>query len=147
MVTVRTNPGPFQWPIIVASVVIGVTLLVATRATKSTLLRLMPPWVLLVLGLGMAVGGVITLAGMSSQTLTGLDVERVGLSLLLLLWVLYGTLAWAYVGPAALLQEELLSAFAGSCGWRAWQVTKQVRATRALVLAAVLDSGVEEGQP
>ncbi len=145
MVTVRTNPGPFQWPIIVASVVIGVTLLVATRATKSTLLRLMPPWVLLVLGLGMAAGGVITLVGMVSQTLTGLLAERVGLSWLMLLWVLYGVLAWAYAGPAAVLQLELLSAFAGSCGWRALQITWQVRSGRAQLRAAMEERAPGEG--
>ncbi len=136
MITVRTNPGPFQWSIIVASIAIGVTLLVATRATKSTLLRMMPPWVLLVLGIGMAAGGAIALAGMRSQTLAGLLAERVGLSWLLLLGVSYGSLAWAYFGAAAVLQTELLGAFAVSCGWRAWQITRQVRRMRAVLLTA-----------
>lgn len=133
MIAVRTNPGPFQWPIIVASVTIGVTLLVATKATSSTLLRLMPPWILLALGISMAAGGVISLIGMRSQTLGGLQTERVGLLWLLLVWVSYGSLAWVYFGAATLLQLELLSAFAIGCGWRAMQITKQVRLIRAVL--------------
>ena len=66
----------------------------------------------------------------------GLLAEQVGLSWLFLLWVLYATLAWVYVGPASILQLELLAAFAFACGWRVLQIGTQVRAMRSALRSA-----------
>lgn len=135
MIAVRSNPGPFQWPIVGAITVIGATLLVATRVTGSTLLRMMPPWVLVVLGVGMLAGGGIAVAGMLAKTLWGLLIEQVGLSWLLLLLLLYAVLAWYYVGPAAVLQTELLLGLIAGCGGRILQIRRQVRPAQTALRA------------
>lgn len=142
MIIVRTTPGPFQVTFLVASLVGGATLAVAGRHLGSTLARALPPWVTLILAVGLITGSGVALAGMAVQRLSGLLAESVGLGQLALLFVTYSGFTVVYTGLRGVITVVFFVAFAGACVWRIIQIVRSVQDTRTAINAR-LSSQVE----
>lgn len=146
MITIRTNPGPFQVMFLIAAILGGVGLAVAGNHLGSTLARVLPGWVTWMLAAGLVSGSVVALIGMSVQRLVGLLAEQVGMAELAVLFLVYSGFTFEYVGPRGFVTVIFFLAFAAACTWRLVQIVRDVKKARQVIHEA-LEAQSRRGSP
>lgn len=125
MIIIRNSPGPFEVMFMLAAIVGGLTILATSYMTAVG--RTLPVWMVLYLGLGLVVGGAMSLYGILTKRAIGPLIERSGLLLLTILFITYTGLIIVAVGWRGMTSAVFFVAFAGAGMWRMWQITKAFR--------------------
>lgn len=134
MIILRSAPGPFEVMFMLAAIVGGCTILATSYMTAVG--RTLPVWMVIYLGLGLIVGGSMSLYGILTKRATGPLIERSGLLLLVILFLTYTGLIFAAVGWRGMTTVVFFLAFAAASGWRMWQITKVFRAAAEVLKEA-----------
>lgn len=108
-----------------AAIVGGFTILATSYMTQVG--RTIPVWMVLYLGLGLIVGGAMSLYGILTKRGSGPMLERSGLLLLVILFLTYSGLIFIAVGWRSATTEVFFVAFAVASGWRRRQINKALR--------------------
>lgn len=122
----------------------GIGIGVAGSRLGSTLARALPPWVTLMLAAGLVTGSVVALIGMSLQRLVGLQMERVGMAELTVLFLVYSGFTLEYVGVRGFVTVVFFWAFAAACIWRSVQIVRSVREVRKAIHEALAAQSGDE---
>lgn len=122
MITIKTRPGPFQVMFLAAAIIGGLALLILRSHLGSTLSQQLPDWVTVVLSAGMLAAGSVALFGTMKQSLVGLLAERVGITGLGALLLLYSAFTIYYTGLRGLVTVVFFVAITSACAWRAIQI-------------------------
>lgn len=125
MIILRSSPGPFEVMFMLAAIVGGFTIIATSYMTAVG--RTLPLWMVLYLGLGLIVGGSMSLYGILTKRGAGPLIERSGLLLLVILFLTYTGLIFVAVGWRSTTTAVFFLAFAAAATWRIGQITKAFR--------------------
>ena len=100
--------------ILALSVFSGATAL-ALKAAPESLEAILPHWGVVVWGVLLALGSLISLVGMAFQTMNGIILEQVGSVMVGATTVFYSTLAIYVVGPSAIQTIGIILAWGLAC--------------------------------
>src|ERR1043166_8811964 len=112
MIILRSSPGPFEVMFMLAAIIGGFTILATSYMTAVG--RTLPLWMVLYLGLGLIVGGAMSLYGIITKRAIGPLIERSGLLLLTILFVTYAGLVIVAVGWRGMTSVVFFLAEAGA---------------------------------
>lgn len=143
MIIVRAKQNPFQLAFMIAAVLGGLALLVLRQRLGSTLAQQLPAVITVILGIGLVAGAGTTLAGMSTQRIIGLLLERAGLLILTILFAVYAAFTVDFVGIKGLITVVFFAAFTVASAYRAWQISSDIRGIESDIKQAVAEQ--EEG--
>lgn len=125
MIILRNSPGPFEVMFMIAAIIGGFTILATSYMTVVG--RTLPVWLILYIGLGLIVGGSMSLYGILAKRGSGPMFERSGLLLLVILFITYTGLVFVAVGWRGATTGVFFLAFAGASEWRRRQIKKALR--------------------
>lgn len=126
--------NPFEVWLLTACVIQGLVVLTHT-ARPPSVQALLPPWLRLLWGVLLLVGGVLSVAGLYwPDPFTGIEIKRVGLVLAAAGVLAYGVALLA-VGPNGYLAAATNIAFAFACAVRVYQVSQALTAARGRIAA------------
>ncbi|MFC3453990.1 hypothetical protein [Amycolatopsis speibonae] len=125
MIILRSTPGPFEVMFMLAAIVGGVTILFTSYMTVVG--RTIPVWMVLYIGIGLVVGGAMSLYGILTKRGVGPLIERAGLALLVILFVTYTGLIFMAVGVRGATSAVFFLAFAAASIARMHQINKAFR--------------------
>lgn len=129
MIILRSSPGPFEVMFMIAAILGGVTILATSHATAVG--RTIPVWMVAYLGLGLIVGGAMSLYGIFTKRPAGPLIERAGLLLLSILFVTYTGLILTAIGFRGATSVVFFLAFSVAAIARMRQITKAFREAEA----------------
>jgi hypothetical protein len=129
----RVSPAgpanPFETLVLAACATSGWAVLSHT-AQPTSLQALLPPWLRVVWGALLLVGGVLTVVGLYWRDhFTGIEIKRVGLIAAAAATLAYGT-ALLTIGPPGFVAAAGNLATGLACIVRVWQVTHALKAAR-----------------
>jgi hypothetical protein len=133
--------NPFEVYLLAACIVQGYAVLTKV-AQPHSLQDLLPPWLRLMWGALLLIGGVLSVGGLYwIDPLTGIEVKRVGL-----VAAGGGTLAYGIAlilfGPPGFVGAATCIAFSLACAVRIWQVTRALNQARGRITAMQPSGGV-----
>lgn len=137
VITIKTRPGPFQVMFLAAAIIGGAALLILRSHLGSTLSRQLPDWVTVVLSAGMVATGAVAMFGTLRQSLIGMLAERVGLSALGALLLLYSAFTLHYAGLRGLVTVVFFVAITAACVWRVLQIGQSLAEIRMMTRAEI----------
>lgn len=140
MIIVKSKPGPFEIPFLVASIIAGIAIFLNARKIVSTGTILVPQWTLYALAFGLIVGSSTALTGTFSEELWSLLLERAGLMLLGVLFVVYIVFTIDYSGIKALTSLDFFVMFSISCWWRVVQINRNLKIAKQMIQKGVHDA-------
>lgn len=129
MIIVRAKPSPFEVMFMAASILGGAALLILRKDLGSSLAETLPPSITVLLGAGLLLGGATTLIGLRLQVILGPLLERAGLALLALLFLVYSGFTLDFVGLHGLITAVFFLSFAAASCWRIGQITAALNET------------------
>lgn len=124
---VRSGRNPFEVLMLAACVAVGTVGLCQPSSTSSVITSLLPTWEVTTWYAGLAVGGVVSLLGVSLNGVTSLLVERVGLIMLTCLTLAYSTAVATQVGIRGTLPALFTGLFAIACAIRFVYITTDLK--------------------
>lgn len=133
----RDKPSPFEVMFMVAAFVGGLALLILRQRLGSSLAQALPPIITILLGVGLWLGGLITLIGTALQVVLGPLLERAGLALIALLLLVYSGFTVDFVGVRGLITAVFFVSFAGAAVWRIRQIGAELQHTEDTIREAV----------
>ena len=128
---VRYPPDPRALFILALCVVSGLPLLIAGAVPGSIESQLDPFWVI-VWGLMLTVGSLLSLVGMAWQSPTGVVTEQVGSVALGVACVVYAAAIWGATEWSGSVPEGIIIGLGGASFWRWWQLQRYLIDTERL---------------
>lgn len=144
MIIVRAKSSPFEIMFMVAAVLGGAVLLILRKEVGSTLAKTLPSAITILLAVGLITGGLTTLIGVSLKVILGPLLERAGLGLLALLFLVYSAFTLNFVGLHGVITAVFFLSFAAASGWRIWQISGDLNDTEHVMREAT-DRNESEG--
>lgn len=141
--------------ILALSVFSGLTALALDVAPQS-LESVLPRWGVILWGVLLALGSIVTLAGMARQTVNGIVAEQVGSVMVGVTTIYYSVLALVVVGMSVMQNIAIILAWGLACLWRWGQLQALINTShrkgerqKALTEAAceILDRADREEKP
>lgn len=127
--------------ILMLSVFSGVTAL-AVEAAPDSLAALLPHWGIVVWGILLCAGSVITLSGMAFQTINGIIFEQIGSVMVGSTTVFYALLAVWQIGPDAFQGIGIVLAWGLACFMRWGQLQALLNTSYKLTLESKVHKAV-----
>ncbi len=138
-IRVRLRPDPLGYPrhglvvFLLCLTALSGLITVAGEPAAGSMEASMPPYVVLVWGSMLMIGGTTALAGMFWQgdIRTGLVSKRFGYLALTVAAVPYSVVILGTYGWGGLFSSGIIFGFAGACGHTAWRVEQRIQAILA----------------
>jgi len=125
---IRPRAQVFEIMFMVAAVLGGVAILIAGPHLGTAVSRTIPPWLTMVLGGGLFLGGATVLVGLLTRHVVRQRLlERAGLAALGLLMFSYAGFTFYASGLRGLITAEFFLSFSLGCAWRIWQIGLELR--------------------
>jgi signal transduction histidine kinase len=144
VIIVRAKQNPFQLAFMIAAILGGLALLILRQRLGSTLAQELPTPITVILGAGLVAGAGTTLIGMWMQRVAGLLLERAGLLILTILFIVYAAFTVDFTGLKGLIIEVFFGSFAVASAFRALQIASDLRQTEQEIKAAVAQQGAQQ---
>lgn len=126
-VTITSFRSPFEIFLLAACILGGFGGLLNPTGTSPAVSNVLPGWLLTSWYVGLIVGGACALAGTLLHQVISLHIERIGLTLIVGLCVLYGFSVIAGGGYPFVFAAMLVVSFAVACFYRIRQIRRDIR--------------------
>jgi hypothetical protein len=120
--------SPFEIVLLVACIIGGIGGLINPTSTSPAVSRVLPEWLLVSWYAALIASGACTLIGVSFRRVFGLYIERIGLTLLTGICMVYAVSVLAGGGYPFAFAAITVMSFAVACGYRLRQIQRDLRA-------------------
>lgn len=130
---VRYPPDPRALFVLTMCVFVGVPLIFANATPGSIAEQIDDDWVLIVWGVLLSAGSLVTLVGMARQSVNGILFEQVGSIAVGVACLIYATAIWFAVKWVGSVPMVIILGWGASCFWRWWQLQRLMISTEQIV--------------